>query len=53
MWTDLSYNGKQGEQLVTSLIKKLKRYFKENVNILVKYRTDKLSMFCPTKDKIS
>ena len=25
VWLDLPYNGKQGEQLVTSLIKKLKR----------------------------
>ena len=37
----------------TSLIKKLKRYFKENVNIVVKYRTNKSSIFCSTKDKIS
>ena len=37
----------------TSLIKKLKRYFKENVNIVVKYRANKSSMFCSTKDKIS
>ena len=38
---------------VTSLIKKLKRYFKEKVNIVVKYRTNKLSMFCPKKDRIT
>ena len=31
IWIDLPYNGIQGEQLVTSSIKKLKRYFKENV----------------------
>ena len=36
IWLDLSYNGKLGENLVTSLIKKLNRYFKENVNIAVK-----------------
>ena len=53
IWLDLPYNGKQGEHLVQSLVKKLKRYFKENVNIIVKYRTNKLSMFCPTKDKVS
>ena len=51
IWLDLPDNGKQGEQLVASLTKKKKRYFKEN--IVVKYRTNKLSMFCPTKDKIS
>ena len=45
---DLPFNGK----LVTSLIKKLKCDFKENINIVVKYRTNKLSMFCPTKDRV-
>ena len=53
IWLDLPYNGKLGEKQVTSLIKKLKCYFKEKVNIVVKYRTNKLSMFCPTKDRIS
>ena len=41
---DLPYNGKLGEKLVTSLIKKLKCDFKENINIVVKYRTNKLSV---------
>ena len=50
---DLPYNGKLGEKLVTSLTKKLKLYFKVNVKIIVKYRTNTLSMFCPTKDRIS
>ena len=53
IWLALPCNGKLGEKLVTSLIKKLKRLFKEKVNIDVKYRTNKLSMFCPTKDRIS
>ena len=53
IWLDLPYNGKLGEKLVTSLIKKLIRYFKEKVNIVVKYRKNKLFMFCPTKDRIS
>ena len=52
-WLDLPYNGKLGEKLLTSLMKKVKRCFKEKVNIIVKYRTNKLSMFCPTKDRIS
>ena len=52
-WVDLPYNGKLGEKLLTSLMKKVKRCFKEKVNIIVKYRTNKLSMFCPTKDRIS
>ena len=53
IWLDFQYIGKIGEKLVTSLIKKLKRYFKGKVNIVVKYRTNKLSMFCPTKYRIS
>ena len=53
MWLDLPCNGKLEKNLATSLIKKLRRYLKENVNIAVKYRTKKLSMFCPTKDIIS
>ena len=53
IWLDIPVFGKQGKQVVTSLIKKLKRYFKENFNIAVKYSTNKLSLFCPTKDIIS
>ena len=41
------------EKLVTSLIKKSKRQFKNKVNIVVKYKTNKLSMSCPSKDRIS
>ena len=53
LWLDLSYSGKEGEQLVTSLIKKLKRYFIENVSIVQnKYRTNKSSLFYPTKDRV-
>ena len=52
IWLDLPYNDKLGEKLVTSLIKKLKRHFKVNVKIIVKYKTNKLSMFCPIKDRI-
>ena len=37
IWLDLPYNGKLGEKLVTSLIKKLKRYFKENVKACIRY----------------
>ena len=52
IWFNVSYSAKLGEKLKTFLLKKLKRYFKENVNFVVKYRTNKLSMFCPTKDRI-
>ena len=53
IWLDLPYNGKEGESLVKSLMKKLKRFFKGNFNIVVKQRTNKLFSFCPTKDRIS
>ena len=49
---DLSYNEKLGEKLVTPLIKKFKRYFNKNVNIFVKYGTNELFLFYPTKDRI-
>ena len=52
LWFDLPYNGK-GEQLVKYLIKKLKRYFIEKVSIVVKYRINKSSLFCPTKNRVS
>ena len=42
IWLDLSCNGKLGKKLVTSLIKKLKHYFKENVNIVAKHSTNYL-----------
>ena len=48
----LAYNKKLREKLVTSLIKKLKRYFKENVNIVVKYRKNEVSLFCRIKDRV-
>ena len=53
IWLSLPYNEKLGEKLVTTLVKKLKRYFNKNVNIVVKYTTNELSLFCPTKDRIS
>ena len=48
----LPYLGKKGEQLTNSLIRKLKRSFKENVKLKTIYEIDKLSMFCNTKDNI-
>ena len=52
IWTNLPYLGKKGEQLTNSLIRKLKRCFKENVKFKTVYKTNKLSMFCNTKDSI-
>ena len=53
IWINLPYLGKKGEQLTNSLIRKLKRSFKESVKLKTIYKTNKLSMFCNTKDNIS
>ena len=53
IWINLPYVGKKGEQLTNSLIRKLKRSFKENIKFKTIYKTNKLSMFCNTKDNIS
>lgn len=44
---------RQEEQLLTSLVKKLKSYFKESVNIILNHRTKNQSMFRPTKERKS
>ena len=53
IWINLPYLGKKGEQLTNSLIRKLKISFKENIKFKMVYKTNKLSMFCNTKDSIS
>ena len=52
IWLDLPYNVRLRENLVTSLIKTLKLYLKDNVNIVVKCRASKLFVFCVTKNAI-
>ena len=52
IWINLPYLGKKGEELTNSLIRKLKRSFKENVELKTIYKTIKSSMFCKTKDNI-
>ena len=53
IWISLPYLGKEGEQLTNSLIRKLKRSFKEDVKFKTVYKTNKLSIFCNTKDRVS
>ena len=53
IWINLPYLGKKGEQLRNSLIRKLKRSFKESIKFKTVYKTNKLSLFCNTKDSIS
>ena len=50
---NLTYLGKKGEQLTNPLIRKLIRSFKENVKFKTVYKSNRLSMFCNTKDSIS
>ena len=42
IWINLPYLGKKGEQLTSSLIRKLKRSFKENIKFKMVYKTNKL-----------
>ena len=47
------YLRKQGEQLVTMLVRKFHRYLKPNIKLIKFFNTKKASMFCPTKDKVT
>ena len=53
IWINVPYLGKKGEQLTKSFTRKLNRSFKENMKFKTVYKTNKLSMFCNTKDVIS
>ena len=53
IWMNLPYLGMKSEQLTKSLIRKLKKSFKESVKLKTIYKTNKLSMFYNTKDNIS
>ena len=46
------FAGIKGEQLVKSLLRKMKRFLKPNVSFVVTYDTKKMSYFCNNKDKI-
>ena len=53
IYLTVPYLGKQGEQLVTMLVRKLHRYLKPNVKLIKFFNKKKASMFCPTKDKVT
>ena len=42
LWINLPYLGKKGEQLTNFLMRKLKRFFEENVKFKMVYKTNKL-----------
>ena len=46
------FSGEKGEQLVNKCINKVHRFTKKNVVFVRLFNTKKVSMFCPTKDKI-
>ena len=48
----LPYAGEKGEMLVRSCFRKIRRYLKSNVKIIIRYNSKKLSFLCSTKDKI-
>ena len=52
IWIRLPYLGKEGEVIVKSLLKKLKRYVKSNVKFVTLYQTTKSAMFCSSKDQV-
>ena len=52
LWLNLPYLGKEGEFLVNNLKKKLKKCLSD-FNLKVIYKTNSISMFCSTKDKMS
>ena len=53
VYIKVPYLGEKGEQLLKSLVHKLKRYTKPNLEFVCRFNTKKLNMFCPSKDKIS
>jgi hypothetical protein len=48
----IPYLGKQGENLVSNVIRKIRRSLKIPIKPIVIYQTKKTSFFCPKKDKI-
>ena len=48
----IPYLGKQGEILVSNVIRKIRRSLKIHIKPIVIYQTKKTSFFCPKKDKI-
>ena len=52
IWIRLPYLGNEGEELVKTCIRKLKRRFKANVKFVTIYYTSKCTMFCSVKGKI-
>ena len=52
LWLHLPYLGKEGDELLTKCLRKLKRNFNQPVIIKTLYRTNKLAMFGSNKDKL-
>ena len=52
IWFNIPYAGSKGEFLVKSLVRKMRRFLKKDVGIVVRYRNKNLGIYCSTKDKI-
>ena len=52
IWICLPYLGNEGEELLKTCIRKLKRCFKSKVKFVTLYDTKKCAMFCSVEDKI-
>ena len=49
----IPYADEKGEQLLRGRLRKLRRFTKKNTRFIFLFQTKELSMFCPTKDKVS
>ena len=52
LWLNLPYLGREGEFLIDKLKRKLKKSLSD-FNLKIVYKTNSISMFCSTKDKLS
>ena len=52
IWIRVPYLGEQGTQLMNKMLKKIRRFCKQDIRFSVYYQDKKLSMFCSSKDNI-
>ena len=52
IYVQLPYAGIKGEQLLKSVIHKMKQFLKQNIKFKIVYDTKKMSYFCSTKDPV-
>ena len=52
IWLRIPYAGHKGEFLVKGLLRKVRRFLKKDVRMVIRYRNKNLGLYCSTKDKI-